>query len=71
MIRRIAFISGLILGSSLCAWGLGSALTYLFTGKLPSIRAGGKFKLGLLDVQGLVERPSLIGVPAETVGRES
>ena len=71
MIRRIAFISGLVLGSSLCAWGIGSVLIYLFTGKLPSIRAGGKLKLVLLDVQGLVERPSLISVPAETVGREA
>jgi len=58
MVRRIAFISGLILGSSLCAWGLGSALIYLFTEKLPSIRANGdKPRLDLFDVQGRIEIP--------------
>jgi hypothetical protein len=37
MVRRIAFLSGLILGSGLCAWALGSALIYFFTGKMPAI----------------------------------
>ncbi|MBN1936504.1 MAG: hypothetical protein JW934_17715 [Anaerolineae bacterium] len=33
MVRRIAFVSGLILGSGLSAFALGAALIYLFTGK--------------------------------------
>ena len=37
MIRRIAFFSGLVLGSGFCAWVLGSALIFFFTGKMPAI----------------------------------
>ncbi len=33
MVRRIAFIGGLILGSGLSAFALGAVLVYLFTGK--------------------------------------
>ena len=36
--RRIAFLCGLILGGSVIAYVLGSALIYLFTGKLSSVR---------------------------------
>ena len=32
--RRIAFFSGLILGSSVCAWILGFILIHLYTGKI-------------------------------------
>ena len=51
MVRRIAFFSGLALGSGLCAWLLGSALAYLFTGKVPTVRLGGEQGIGLELVQ--------------------
>jgi hypothetical protein len=38
MARRLSFLIGLLLGSSLCAWFLGVALVYLFTGKLLSLQ---------------------------------
>jgi len=61
MIRRLAFISGLVLGSGLCAWALGSALTYLFTGKIPRVQVGGEkgFNLHLVDVHTLYEAPAI------------
>jgi hypothetical protein len=40
MARRLSFLIGLLLGSGLCAWLLGAALVYLFTGKLLSLQAG-------------------------------
>jgi hypothetical protein len=60
--RRIAFFSGLILGSSVCAWMLGSALTYLYTGKVPAIQTseGGRSRLGLIDVNTLYETPEIV-----------
>lgn len=63
MIRRIAFVSGLVLGSGLCAWALGSTLVYLFTGQFPSLQIGrgAKPSLRLVDTQGLYEVPTLAG----------
>ena len=40
MVRRLAFLIGLLLGSGVCAWFLGAALVYLFTGKLLSLQTG-------------------------------
>ncbi len=40
MIRRISFLGGLLLGSGLCAWFLGAALVYVFTGRLLSLQTG-------------------------------
>ncbi|HUT18745.1 MAG TPA: hypothetical protein VM366_06255 [Anaerolineae bacterium] len=40
MARRLSFLTGLLLGSGLCAWFLGAALIYLFTGKLLSLQTG-------------------------------
>jgi hypothetical protein len=40
MARRLAFLIGLLLGSGVCAWFLGAALVYLFTGKLLSLQTG-------------------------------
>jgi hypothetical protein len=40
VIRRISFLGGLLFGSGLCAWFLGSALVYVFTGRLLSLQAG-------------------------------
>jgi hypothetical protein len=55
--RRFAFVSGLILGGGVSAWLLGSALCYLFTGKLPSIevRPDQRPRLTLVGVNRLVE----------------
>ena len=66
--RRFAFASGLILGGSVTAWLLGSALCYLFTGKLPSVQVGPdqRPRLSLIDVDRLYETPSV--VPARTRG---
>ena len=60
--RRIAFFCGLILGSSVTAFFLGSALIYLFTGKLTSVRTdeGGRPRLVLIDVNTLYEAPSIV-----------
>jgi hypothetical protein len=40
MARRLSFLIGLLLGSGFCAWFLGAALVYLFTGKLLSLQSG-------------------------------
>ena len=66
--RRFAFVSGLILGGGVSAWLLGSALCYLFTGKLLSIQMSEdqRLRLSLVDVDGLYETPSV--VPARTWG---
>jgi hypothetical protein len=47
----MSFITGLLVGSCLCAWFLGAALVYLFTGKVLSVqsRADG-IKLKLQDL---------------------
>ena len=68
MIRRIAFISGLILGSGLSALVLGSVLLYLFTGKLPALHAGPGEppRVELVDVNALHQAP----VVASSVGKE-
>ena len=51
MIRRISFLSGLLLGSALCAGILGAALIYLFTGKVVSLQTGAEgFRLKLNDL---------------------
>jgi hypothetical protein len=68
--RRFAFASGLILGGGLTAWLLGSALCYLFTGKLPSIQINQnqRPRLSLIDVDRLYETPSATArvVPAQS-----
>lgn len=60
--RRIAFLCGLILGSSVTAFFLGSALVYLFTGKLTAIQKSGdgRPRLALIDVNTLYEAPSIV-----------
>jgi hypothetical protein len=60
--RRIAFLFGLILGSSVPAYLLSAALIYLFTGKLSSIRVNedGRPHLELIDVDTLYEMPSIV-----------
>ncbi len=65
MVRRIAFLSGLILGSGICAWALGSALIYLFTGKFPSVQVGGerRLRLELTDVHSMYEAPVVASRP--------
>jgi hypothetical protein len=52
MVRRGAFLSGLILGSSVCAWILGFVLIHLYTGKILALRLGGDtvLDLQLLDL---------------------
>ena len=51
MFRRISFLGGLLLGSALCAWVLGAALIYLFTGKVVSLYTGAEgFRLRLNDL---------------------
>ena len=40
MVRRLSFLTGLLMGSGLCAWLLGTTLIYLFTGKVMSVRVG-------------------------------
>ena len=72
MVRRVAFYSGLALGSALCAWFLGSALTYLFTGKVPSIHMGGgkPFAVELVDVRALYEAPVLVSPPSTAPDEE-
>ena len=70
--RRIAFISGLILGSGICAWTLGTALCYLFTGKIPAVLAieGGRPRLGLVDVNTLYETHEIVPESAASWGEE-
>ena len=69
MVRRIAFLSGLILGSGICAWALGSALIYLSTGKFPSVQVGGegRFRLELTDVRSMYEAPVVAPAPSGVV----
>jgi hypothetical protein len=69
--RRFAFVSGLVLGGSLSAWLLGSALCYLFTGKLLSIQIteNQRPRLALVDVDGLYETPSIISAPSVSATR--
>ena len=66
--RRIAFLGGLILGGGVTAYILGSALIYLITGKLSSVRMNedGRPRLALVDVDTLYEAPSI--VPRSTGG---
>jgi hypothetical protein len=40
MVRRVSFLSGLLLGSGLCAFLFGAALIYVFTGKVISFVTG-------------------------------
>ncbi|MBN1641158.1 MAG: hypothetical protein JXA09_07975 [Anaerolineae bacterium] len=40
MVRRLSFLAGLLVGSGLCAWLLGTALIYLFTGKILALHVG-------------------------------
>ncbi len=52
VVRRIAFIGGLMLGSGLSALALGTVLIYLFTGKMIAFvytREGG-FQVKLIDL---------------------
>ena len=69
MIRRVAFFGGLILGSSLCAWLLGSALAYLFTGKVAVLRLGSdrRLRAELIDPHAQVPIivPEPIAIPAQ------
>ena len=62
MIRRISFVSGLILGSGICAFTLGAVLTYLFTGKVISISTSKEhgLKVNLFDMQTLHETPAAL-----------
>jgi hypothetical protein len=59
MIRRIAFVSGLVLGSGISAFMLGSILTFLFTGKVMAVSAskGQGLRMSLLDTHTLQETP--------------
>ena len=51
MVRRISFLVGLLLGSGLCAWFLGAALVYFFTGQVLSLQTGSEgIKLKLHDL---------------------
>jgi hypothetical protein len=70
--RRFAFVSGLILGGGASAWLLGSALCYLFTGKLPLIEVQGdrRPRLSLVDVDRLYEASSVGPVRAWAPERE-
>jgi hypothetical protein len=70
--RRIAFLGGLILGSGVTAYLLGSALIYLFTGRLSSIRMNddGRPRLVLVDVDTLYEMPSIVPRSAGRWDRE-
>ena len=71
--RRFAFVSGLILGSGVTAWLLGSALCYLFTGKLPSIQISQnqRPRLSLIDVDRLYETPSVVSARAWDTSKEA
>jgi hypothetical protein len=72
MIRRIAFLGGLVLGSGLCAWALGSALIYLFTGKIPSVQFGRArgLNVDLIDAYALYEAPATVVEPDIQPGGE-
>lgn len=57
MVRRIAFLSGLLLGSGICAFALGSVLTFIFTGKMIAISTSREhgLRIALCDVNALRE----------------
>ena len=69
--RRFAFVSGLILGGGVTAWLLGSALCYLFTGKLLSIQVdqNQRPRLSLVDVGGLYETPPVVAASSRSATR--
>ena len=71
--RRFAFVSGLVLGGGVTACLLGSAICFLFTGKLPSIQIGEdqRPRLSLVDVGGLYETPPVITPRAWPADREA
>ncbi|MBN1582930.1 MAG: hypothetical protein JXA89_19625 [Anaerolineae bacterium] len=60
MIRRIAFTSGLVLGSGICAFTLGAVLIFLFTGQVVAISASKEqgIKVNLFDMHTLQETPA-------------
>ena len=62
MIRRIAFVSGLVLGSGICAFTLGAVLTYLFTGQVISISTSKEqgIRVNLFDMHTLQEAPATL-----------
>ncbi len=67
MVRRIAFVGGLLLGSALCAGILAGLSAYLFTGKLPCLYTDdeGRLRCKLTDVH---VRYRMVG-SAEEAGR--
>jgi hypothetical protein len=71
--RRMAFWSGLVLGGSVSAWLLGSAICYLFTGKLPSIQVSQdqRPRLSLVDIDRLYEAPVVVSVRSRESEREA
>lgn len=60
MVRRIAFIGGLLLGSGICALTLGAVLTFLFTGKVLAISSDQEHGIRaiLVDAHVLREMPT-------------
>ncbi len=68
MVRRIAFVSGLLLGSGVCAFTLGAVLTYLFTGKVLAISSsrGHGIRATLVDTHALREMPASAILSEET-----
>jgi hypothetical protein len=72
MIRRMAFLSGLVVGSGLCAWAFGSVLAYLFTGKVLTVALDRDKGLDvkLVDVNALYEVRTVVGPRAEAPGQE-
>jgi len=72
MARRTAFLGGLFLGCSLCAWLLAAVLVYFFTGKIASIQAGGGkgLRLALTDVDSLYEMLSAGRSRISVAGKE-
>lgn len=60
MVKRLSFLSGLLLGSVLCAWFLGAALVYFLSGKLISLQTGSQgFKVALNEIT-LFETPAQV-----------
>lgn len=68
MVRRIAFISGLILGSGLSAFALGAALIYLFTGKAIAFVSTPEhsIQIRLVDLTGELHLDALHETPPHT-----
>ena len=60
MVRRIAFVSGLLLGSGVCAFTLGAVLTWLFTGNVLAISSSREHGIRaiLVDAHALREMPT-------------